>query len=479
MGTGAQLTVSQFRDPETSLLGLDAEVAARVISAAADVALVVDADGVIADLAFGVGEARRMSLQSWIGQAWVDTVAEDSVSKVKALLEEAGRDSAARAREINHRFEDSPDLPIRYSAVRLADDGRVLAIGRDLRAIANLQQQLVGAQQTMEREYARLRHLETRYRLLFQISTEPVLIAETSSDRISEVNPAAAELFGETTDRLVGRNLASVFSTEAWPHMRSMLDEVKVTGASRDVQVGLPFSETTVRASASLFRRESSSFYLVRLNAAGAGGESLAGEDSRLLEVLRGLPDAFVLIDSERRVIAVNGSFLDLAQLATEQQARRASLEDWLGRPGVDLNILMANLREHGSVRNFATVLRGQFGSVEEVEVSGVAATTGTEPCYGFMIRPVISRFDLETPLGGELPSSVQQLTGMVGRVPLKEIIRRTTDVIESLCIEAALEVSGDNRASAAQMLGLSRQSLYAKLRRHGIGDLDGGSSDS
>ncbi|MEL6187595.1 MAG: transcriptional regulator PpsR, partial [Myxococcota bacterium] len=349
----------------------------------------------------------------------------------------------------------------------------------DLREIANLQQQLVGAQQTMEREYARLRHLETRYRLLFQISTEPVLIAETSSDRISEVNPAAAELFGETTDRLVGRNLASVFSTEAWPQMRSMLDEVKVTGASRDVQVGLPFSETTVRASASLFRRESSSFYLVRLNAAGAGGESLAGEDSRLLEVLRGLPDAFVLIDSERRVIAVNGSFLDLAQLATEQQARRASLEDWLGRPGVDLNILMANLREHGSVRNFATVLRGQFGSVEEVEVSGVAATTGTEPCYGFMIRPVISRFDLETPLGGELPSSVQQLTGMVGRVPLKEIIRRTTDVIESLCIEAALEVSGDNRASAAQMLGLSRQSLYAKLRRHGIGDLDGGSSDS
>ena len=31
-----------------------------------------------------------------------------------------------------------------------------------------------------------------------------------------------------------------------------------------------------------------------------------------------------------------------------------------------------------------------------------------------------------------------------------------------------------DNRASAAEMLGLSRQGLYAKLRRYGIGDLDG-----
>jgi len=39
-------------------------------------------------------------------------------------------------------------------------------------------------------------------------------------------------------------------------------------------------------------------------------------------------------------------------------------------------------------------------------------------------------------------------------------------------CIEAALQITGDNRATAAEMLGLSRQSLYAKLRRYGLGDL-------
>ncbi len=32
--------------------------------------------------------------------------------------------------------------------------------------------------------------------------------------------------------------------------------------------------------------------------------------------------------------------------------------------------------------------------------------------------------------------------------------------------------MTGDNRASAAEMLGLSRQSLYVKLRRYGLGDL-------
>ncbi|MEM7676903.1 MAG: helix-turn-helix domain-containing protein, partial [Myxococcota bacterium] len=90
-------------------------------------------------------------------------------------------------------------------------------------------------------------------------------------------------------------------------------------------------------------------------------------------------------------------------------------------------------------------------------------------------IRAIPRRHSTESTVGSELPQSVEQLTGLVGRVPLKEIVRETTDVIERLCIEAALEVSGDNRASAAQMLGLSRQSLYAKLRRYGLGDLESG----
>jgi DNA-binding NtrC family response regulator len=56
--------------------------------------------------------------------------------------------------------------------------------------------------------------------------------------------------------------------------------------------------------------------------------------------------------------------------------------------------------------------------------------------------------------------------------VPLKDIVGETAELIEKLCIEAALELTRDNRASAAEMLGLSRQSLYVKLRQYGLGDL-------
>ncbi|MEC8760452.1 MAG: helix-turn-helix domain-containing protein, partial [Pseudomonadota bacterium] len=56
-----------------------------------------------------------------------------------------------------------------------------------------------------------------------------------------------------------------------------------------------------------------------------------------------------------------------------------------------------------------------------------------------------------------------------VGSATLKEIVTDTTDVIEKICIEAALEITNNNRAAAADLLGLSRQSLYVKLSKFEI----------
>ena len=74
---------------------------------------------------------------------------------------------------------------------------------------------------------------------------------------------------------------------------------------------------------------------------------------------------------------------------------------------------------------------------------------------------------------------SANQLTELVGRVPMKELVRETTDMIEKMCIEAALELTRNNRASAADLLGLSRQSFYIKLRRYGLLESDGGTDPS
>ena len=141
--------------------------------------------------------------------------------------------------------------------------------------------------------------------------------------------------------------------------------------------------------------------------------------------------------------------------------------------------MLTANLKQHGSIRLFATTIRGEYGAAADVEISAVSVPQGDPPCFGFSILNVGNRLSPSPRSNGrEVPRSVEQLTELVGRVPLKDLVREATDVIERLSIEAALELTRDNRASAAEMLGLSRQSLYIKLRRFGLGDLSESDTD-
>jgi transcriptional regulator PpsR len=233
-------------------------------------------------------------------------------------------------------------------------------------------------------------------------------------------------------------------------------------------------------ASASLFREERSSFFLIRLAALNAANSAAAipAQKSKVLEIVASAPEGFVVTDLDGRIQFANRAFLDLAQLATEEQSRNESLERWLGRPGVDFNLLTAQLREHGSLRLFATQLRGEFGSSVDVEICAVSVVDGENPCLGFTIRDVGQRVTFDRQVSRDKPRSVAQLTELVGKVPLKDLVRESTDMIEKLCIEAALEITGDNRASAAEILGLSRQSLYAKLRRYGLGELASADSE-
>ncbi len=215
MQTGAGLTGKKFEAPRKTLGGLDAEAAAAVISAASDIALVLDRDGVIRDLAFGSEELSREDYGKWLGQPWADTVTAESRAKVEAMLRDAQAKVPPRWRHVNHPSSRGADVPVVYSAVQVGDEGRVVAVGRDLRSIAALQQRLVEAQQSMERDYWRLRHVETRYRLLFQMASEAVLIVDATTQKVVEANPAAAQLLGENERRIVGRPFLDAVRAES------------------------------------------------------------------------------------------------------------------------------------------------------------------------------------------------------------------------------------------------------------------------
>jgi transcriptional regulator PpsR len=461
--------VKPFASPDQSLGTLETDAVAKLIAAAADVALILDRDGIVVDVAFHREEfgAELSDSPAWIGRRWTDIVTPESRNKVGTLLAEATQSTAPRWRQINHAAAGGP-VPILYTAVEVGD-GRVVAVGRDLKAIASLQQRLIEAQQSMERDYSKLRLMEMRYRLLFQMSLEPFFIVDASTLRVIEINPAAVRVLGPNVKQLTGRSIFDVFDTGGAAAVRALLSVIRAAGRADDVRARLADGEQEFDVSASLFRNDEGELFLMRFSAAQAAAQ-VPKIRWKLLKLVESAPDGFVVTNSEGRILTANAAFLEIAQLSSADQAEGEMLERWLGQTAVDLNVLIANLRQRGSVRLFASTLRGEHGVATAVEISAVSVMNSERECFGFSIRNIGRRLRGDSP-APHLPRSVEQLTELVGRISLKDLVRETTDIIERLSIETALEMTGDNRASAAEMLGLSRQSLYVKLRRYGLAE--------
>jgi transcriptional regulator PpsR len=465
--------VKSFSSPSRSFGKLNADSVAALLAAATDIALVVDGSGVIRDCSIQPDALAHEldGVETWIGRPFIETVTAESRPKVEALLREAGANKPSSWRQVNYASANGPNLPILYSAIPLGATSRTIIVGRDQRHTAVLQQRLMEAQLSMEQDYEKLRQAETRYRLLFERSTEAVLIVEATTQKILDANPMARQLFGDAEKRLLKSVFSETFAAASAPTVETLLAGVRTSGRPDEIRAQLADNEREVTVAATLFRQENASLLLVRVTPllADVDVTNSGRLKAKLLKLVESAPDGFVVTSADGKILTANAAFLEMANLATEAQARGELLERWLGRPGVDLDVLVANLRQRGSVRLFGTILRADHGSSTDVEVSAVAVTNGGQPYFGFAIRNVGRRFAATTRSGREFPRSVEALMEHVGRVSLKKLVRETTDVIERLYIEAALELTGDNRASAAEMLGLSRQSLYVKLRRYGI----------
>lgn len=476
----------RFEIPRVYFSDLDADVMAAVIAAAADLALVLDSQGVIRDISLSNGQSASLGeLRQWMGRKWIETVTVECRVKIKSMLEAVGPEQIKlrTGRQVNHPLGGGLELPVSYSLVPMGAQGLMLALGRDLRAVAAVQQRLVDAQQSIERDYLRLRHTEARYRMLFEAVDEVILVVDATSLLVFEHNRAAANVLGEASKRIAGRSLMDFLAEQSKSNVYAMTAQVRSTGRSEDGKVRIGSASADWKMAISPFKQDSASMLLVRLSPVATSGLTVVGTaataESSLLNVVNAMPDAFVLTDVHGQVLSANKAFSDLLQLPEGESVLGQSLDQWLGRSSVDLSVLIGNLRQHGVLRLFSTTLRSEYGEPTSIEISAVAVMDRAQPCLGFTIRDISRRLpSSEGRTNHQLPRSADQLTGLVGRLPLKEIVGETTDLIERMCIEAALALTRDNRASAAEMLGLSRQSLYVKLRRFGIQETNAASSD-
>lgn len=433
-----------------------------------DVTLILDLEGVIrkATLSSALPGER---VEGWVGRPWVETVADVGGLKVRRMVEDARTRGVSAFRQVPQRFPSGRELPIEYTAVRLGRKGGLIALGKNLQAVAELQSRLVAAQQAMERDYWKRREVETRYRLLFDATHEAVLLVRAANLHVVEANPMAIRAIGLAP---VGRDLLAELAAPDREPFLAMLRRAREQGKAPGILVHLGREARPWLVRASSIAGPPGPFYLLQLAPVGTtiGTAAAAAPAGRVPteELIEASPDGFVALDREGVILGANRAFLDLVQIGAKASVVGERLSRWLGRPGADVGILLAHVQRHGAVRLFSTALHGELGTESEVELSAAGTGGGQGACLGVLLRDVGQR--LPRPESADrLGAVLGSLTEQIGKTSLRELVRAAVGVVERHHVEAALQLTGGNRTAAAEILGLSRQSLYAKLDRYGI----------
>lgn len=451
-----------FANSDRHLSGLSGDSVGQILMNSSDVVLIISPDDVIADASISSQEIFVGGGRSWRGRPILEIVTSESEDKITDLLAAARKGDHGRPRQVNHPLPEADDLPVTYQAVKLNDD--VILFGRGGGQVAALQRRLMSSQLAMEREVAKLRNDESRYRATFQLSRSPQIIVDAASLRILDINTSAAVLLGKPAQRLENKKVLGLFDDTGSSVLHKLMLAAIDNQENGDAVVKLATGDL-LRIRIVTFRQDGKAHLLLSLEPDDSASSALPNTtETRILSLVKSMPDAFVVTDSDLTILTANDSFFDLLNLSGLADAEGVTFDRFFERPAVDCKVLIGNVREHNVVRRFASSVKTRFGQAINVEIAACQLQLEDHSILGFWMRPTNNII-----MGAEVKQenvsrSNEQIANLVGHMSLKEIVRETTEMIETLCIETALELTKNNRASAAQMLGVSRQSLYSKL---------------
>ena len=439
-----------------------------ILASASDLAFVLTRTGVVES----VVSNNDMAMDHWAGRSMRDFLASDSVPKLDDILTKlADGGSIDVPVELNHVDGQSWAYPVRYTVHTLGADGTILLLGRDLRQVAETQQQLVQAQIALERGYEERREYDARYRILLASTSDAFVFVSASDGRIKDLNAPAASLLGGSREELTGAPVAQEFKDRRRGEFVENLVSLAVSDVSSDLVVQTRRSRRDVTITPTVFRAAGERLIICRLSPESEPQQV----DDRLAQNLNLLftkgTDAMVFADTKGMIEAANEAFLELIDLANASDVKGRSLGDFMARGQIDLSVVLENAMRSGHMRVYSTKLTNEFGTLTPVEMSVVHLNNRAKPSVGFVIRDA-SRVEAFRAVshGVAMPTAMDtNVAELVGSATLKEIVAETNEVIEKMCIETAVELTRNNRAAAAEMLGLSRQSLYVKLRKYGL----------
>ena len=450
---------------------IEPEFLGSIIGAASDIALVVSAQATILSVVINSNDDSFGNLKHWEGRPVVEFLTEDSINKFKIAHSEYLSGTAPRKpMELNHSDNAVWQYPVRYTFHRFGHEDAVLLLGRDLRPIAETQQQLVQAQIALEQGYEARREYDARYRVVMANADDAVVFVSVQTGRIDDANVHAAALLGLKAEALTGATFASLFSDRSGSELIESLINATLSDDAHPVTVRATRTRQTLTIEPFVFRAAGQRVLMCKLKNDVRTSVAPNATASHAAALFHQTTDGIAFMDTRGAVLSVNTAFLDLVGAAHMSDIVGNTLSDFVARGQIDLDVLLGNTGKAGQMRVYSTKLVNDLGGRVPVEVSATRLDDPENPVVALILRDVSRLEGVRKSEGANvLQEPRNNVMDLVGSSSLKDIVAETTDVVEKMCIETAVSLTKNNRVAAAEMLGLSRQSLYVKLRKYGL----------
>jgi len=457
-----------------------------MLSEISDIILVVDPNGLVVramchqNLPFGD------VVTSWQGVRLEETLTPESREKLDAKLAKlpnaadqraSGADAAMLSNvghiELNHvSGASNQEYPVQYSLHFLEHNQGFALFGRDLSILSAIQKQLVHAHLSLEQEREQQEQLLAKQHLILESLERPAFFVDAASGDILDHNQRLAGMLNLNTTTKNNSNINKFWTGQDGKKALLELVQAAEDQGSGHATLLAKADEQKLSAEVNIFRTAGKRTLFVKLNETDLvpGQET---EDPNIHPFMDQLPEGVAFFDHDGVIKSANEAFLDLTGIGHDITKSELSLARIFTRGQVELNILLDQATKSGVVSSFSTSIRTGYGAQRDVIISIVPLSLKKKGLLGLLMRSndLSSQNTLPTlPAYQEVSEDeMQTMVNLVGNMPLKEIVAKSADVIEKVCIEAALKMTNNNRMAASELLGLSRQSLYVKLRKFGL----------
>ena len=437
------------------------QLSAQAILDSADIYMVLWPDGHVASARV---EGTAIEPEDLVGKPVGQLCHPMNRTSMERLVRDACVGQATLPVEVRHAGPMPEGTTARYSACLAGDGTNIVLIGSWISRNPSV------TEMSVENEIARYQaqnrqHTEARYRLLFETAPEGILFVDPATDQIEEANANAAELLDTPLHDLVGAFFSGLFEET---------DIRELGGAGLDpssdhdrlfLDVTVRFSKRILRLNNRIVRTLDRPLLMIRITQTpGEGAATPSPQDAAAIELLRRSAVPVVVCDRAGIATWANGAFAGL--LGGEPLIGR-DVADIMGISQSLLDITLREVDLHGRALTSLGAHSGQWRELDDAHLTIVGLPKEQPAGYGFIVRMGTPGDVTDAHAAAPDDSAIAEL---VGQAPLKHLVRESTDVIERNCIEAALRLTGNNRAAAAQALGLSRQTLYAKMKQHNLG---------